>query len=80
MRNEQQFVMIKNLHDQTIAVGLFNRGQEPAEVSIDFSEAGMKGKQMVRDVWRQKDLGRYKQAFSAEVPAQGVVLVRIGDR
>ncbi len=77
-RNEEQFVMIKKLRDNTVAVGLFNRGLNPAQLSIDFSEIGMKGKQKVRDAWRQKDIGNFRETFSAMVPAQGVVMVRIG--
>ena len=77
-RNEEQFVMIKKLHDGAHAVGLFNRGNNPAMVSIEFSELQIKGKMVVRDLWRQKDIGKFKDSFAAEVPAQGVVMVRIG--
>ncbi len=77
-RNEEQFVMIKKLQDGSVAVGLFNRGKNPAEISINFNEMNIKGKQPVRDLWRQKDLGKYSGQFGAKVPAQGVVMVRIG--
>jgi alpha-galactosidase len=77
-RTEEQFVMIKKLSDKTFAVGLFNRGQNQADVCIDFSELGIEGKPRVRDLWRQKDLGRYTQQFTARVPAMGVIMVKIG--
>jgi alpha-galactosidase len=77
-RSDEQFLMIKILHDGTRAAGLFNRGSEPAEVSIDFAEMQVKGSQHVRDLWRHKDLGRYRDRFSAVVPSQGVVMVKIG--
>lgn len=77
-RNESQFVMIKKLYDGTHAVGLFNREKSAATVSIDFSELQIKGKQNVRDLWRQKDLGKFKGNYSAEVPASGVIMLRIG--
>jgi len=32
---------------------------------------------LVRDLWRQQDVGVYKEKFTATVPAHGVVLVRI---
>ena len=35
------------------------------------------GKQTVRDLWRQKDLGQFEGRFSAAVPRHGVVLVRL---
>lgn len=35
-------------------------------------------RQCVRDLWRQKNLGRFDGAFTAVVPRHGVVLVKIG--
>jgi alpha-galactosidase len=31
----------------------------------------------VRDLWRQQDLGEFKDSFEAKVAAHGVVLVRL---
>jgi len=31
----------------------------------------------VRDLWRQKDVGQFADRFSAPVPPQGVVLIRL---
>jgi alpha-galactosidase len=39
---------------------------------------GVTGKQVVRDLWRQKDLGKFQGEFQAMVPRHGVVLVKIG--
>jgi alpha-galactosidase len=77
-RNDEQFIMIKKLHDGSHAVGLFNRGMDPAEVNVTFSELQIKGRQPVRDLWRQKELGNYKDQFSAQVPSQGVIMIKIG--
>lgn len=77
-RNEEQFVMIKELQDGSSAVGLFNRGKVPVEISVSFSELGMAGRKPVRDLWRQEHLGRYKNRFSAMVPAEGVIMVKVG--
>jgi alpha-galactosidase len=76
-RNDSQFIMIKMLYDGSKAVGLFNRGAEPKEVSVAFTELAMAGKLKVRDLWRQKDQGKFAGSYSAVVPAQGVVMVRI---
>jgi alpha-galactosidase len=35
------------------------------------------GRRLVRDLWRQQDLGMFANEFTAMVPAHGVVLVRI---
>ena len=74
------FLMIKNLADGSKAVGLFNRGKSAAEVQVLWPELKLTDKQMVRDLWRQKDLGEFSQEFSAQVPPQGVVMVRINSR
>jgi len=50
-------VLVKKLADGTVAVGLFNTGEAPATVTVSWSDAGVSGKQRVRDLWRQKDLG-----------------------
>ena len=35
------------------------------------------GPRIVRDLWRQKDLGTFTERFEANVPGHGVVLVRL---
>jgi alpha-galactosidase len=35
------------------------------------------GKQIVRDLWRQKDVGTFEKQFQATVPPHGVVLARL---
>ena len=70
-------VWARDMEDGTKAVGLFNRGEENATVTAKWADLGLKGKQIVRDLWRQKDLGRFENEFSAPVPRHGVVLVRI---
>jgi alpha-galactosidase len=59
---------------------LFNRGKSTVKVQVDWSELKLTDKQMVRDLWRQKDLGEFSQKFSAQVPSQGVVMVRINSK
>ena len=39
---------------------------------------GLTGEQNVRDLWRQKDLGKFAVKFESAVSPHGVVLVRIG--
>jgi len=46
-------------------------------VTANWADLGLKGNQKVRDLWRQKDLGKFKDKFEATVPRHGVVLVRI---
>jgi alpha-galactosidase len=75
--SDNNFIMVKNLADGSKAVGLFNRGKTDAEMYVDWSEIQIAGKQKIRDLWRQRDLGISNLKFSASVPAQGVVMIRI---
>jgi alpha-galactosidase len=70
-------VWMKDLEDGSRAVGLFNCGELSTPISVKWSDLGLTGKQTVRDLWRQKDIGQFEDAFSAPVPSHGVVLVKI---
>ena len=70
-------VWVKELEDGYKTVGIFNLGNETKKYSLDFSEIGIKANSKVRDLWRQKDLGSYKEKFEVVVPSHGVVLVKI---
>jgi alpha-galactosidase len=79
-QSDDCFIMVKNLADGSKSAGLFNRGEIPAEVTAGWAALQLSGKLSVRDVWRQKEMGVYNQKFSALVPPQGVVMVRIRKR
>ena len=70
-------VWAKDLDDGSKAVGLFNRGEDDAPVTAKWSDLGISGKQMVHDLWRQKDVGQFEGEFKAIVPRHGVLLVKI---
>ena len=70
-------VWAKEMEDGSKAVGLFNLGEKPDKVTVTWAELGIKGPQVVRDLWRQKDLGTFNDKFEATVQPHGVVLVKI---
>ena len=71
-------VWAKDMEDGSKAVGLFNRHDTvPGTVTVRWSDLGASGKQKVRDLWRQQDLGEFEGEFSARVLVRGVVLVRV---
>ena len=70
-------IVVKDLADGGKAIGLFNKDDETKTVTVDWKRAGLSGRRLVRDVWRQKDVGMYSGSFAARVPAHGVVLVRV---
>ena len=75
--SEETFAMVKGLEDGSKAVGLFNRGEMAAPVTVKWSDLGVTGRQDVRDLWRQVNLGARELELRAEVPRHGVVLVKL---
>lgn len=67
----------KPLEDGSVAVGLFNRRSTKANIKVNWSDLGITGKQIIRDVWRQKDIVIAKDNYEAEVAAHGVLLLRL---
>lgn len=71
-------VMAKDLEDGSKAVGLFNPGDGGVtKVVLKWSDLGINGSYIVRDLWRQKDLGTFDGEFTADVNPHGVVMVSL---
>ncbi len=84
-------VWLKPLADGSYAVGLFNVGdfgktpesyfrwgdEKPKAFTVDLSKAGLNGTYKLRDVWRQKDLGIFTEAFKTDIRHHGVVMLRM---
>ena len=96
VRNDSTgMVMVKELADGSIAVGLFNfpgSKQNPADyfvwddkadgqktISIRSSELGLSSRFAVRNAWTQQQLGHFQDSFSIDVPYHGAVLLIITD-
>lgn len=77
LQNGELEVWAKTMEDGSKAVGLFNRGRQPAPISVTWNDLKLSGKQIVRDIWRQKDLGTFEGRFESTVAPHGVILVRI---
>jgi len=77
-QRERLELWARPLADGTVAAGLFNRGLQAVDMTATWEELGLTGRQPVRDVWAQRDLAPQTSAFTARVPAHGVVMVKIG--
>jgi alpha-galactosidase len=77
MLTDETFIMIKDLADGSKAVGLFNRGEFPAELTAPWSLVGVSGPRQVRDLWREKDMGTFSDEFRCTVGRHGVVFVSV---
>jgi len=85
-------IWYKKLSDGSYAVGFFHIdpyfvlwNQEEAtsiqmkkyDFKLDLALLGIKGKVVVRDLWRQQDLGSFTGDFQTNTPYHGVTLVKI---
>ncbi len=70
-------VWVKPLADRSRAVGLFNRGESPAEVRVHFRDIEMGDSAQVRDLWARQDLGTCQVEYATQVPSHGAVLIRV---
>jgi hypothetical protein len=64
------------MSDGSYVIGLFNRSDAAATVSLDFLKLGISGQWQVRDLWSHTDEGM-ASAISASLPAHGCKIVRL---
>jgi alpha-galactosidase len=70
-------MLAKPMVEGYLAAGLFYRSSMPAKVTLRWADLKIQGRQRVRDLWRQKDLGVFDGEFAAEVRPHGVVMVQL---
>lgn len=75
--HDETQVWAKDMADGSKAIGLFNRGEHEAEVTVTWSDLGLHGRHEVRDLWRQKNLGKFDHAFHASVGPHGAEMFLI---
>jgi alpha-galactosidase len=59
------------------AVLLLNLTPAPATVSVHWSDLALLPGATVRDLWARKDLGSFKDGYSANIPSHGSILLKI---
>jgi len=78
-RDGEARVYAKKMEDGSQAVGLFNAGTNGTiTVTVKWSDLKIQGEKIVRDLWRQKNLGKFKDEFSLPVAPHSAELVKIG--
>jgi len=68
-------IWAKDLADGGKAVAMFNLAGEDKVLSVARAQLGMTG--VVRDLWRQKDVGQLGDLFSVEVSPHGAAFVKV---
>jgi alpha-galactosidase len=71
-------VWMRVLADGSRAIVLFNRNKSPRTVTVRWTDIGRKRTDSLplRDLWKHRDLGTLKEAYSALVPSHGVVMIQ----
>ena len=72
-----QEIWVKPLSAGRVGVGLFNRGSQPANISVASSALGFSGQVSARDLWTHQAVAFQSGAFQATVPSHGVVMLRV---
>jgi len=58
-------------------VGLFSLSEEPHTIAVSWKDLGLAGRRVVRDLWRQRDLGVFDGRFETNLSRHGVALLRL---
>jgi len=77
LKSDDIRVMYKALFDGSIAVGIFNTTDTKKDYLLDLNEFHFLKKYKIRDVWRQKDLGEFKDNVKLSINPHGVMLLKL---
>jgi len=81
----------KELYDGSVAIAVFNIGKdddpveaftwegepEKLKVFVGAGQIDVEGRHMIRDLWRQQDIGTFDKTFACNVPYHGVRLFKL---
>ena len=73
----EQEVWTRQLAAGGWAVAFFNRGKDPATITVKPADLKITGKWKVRDLWSHQDVVWSGSEYSATVPSHGVVMLRL---
>ncbi len=80
VRNEGGIVIwtadINGSPDKYVAIFNINDGK-PENIKLLWTEIGLEGESLVRDLWAKKDIGKFTEEFNADVESHGSRLFRI---
>jgi alpha-galactosidase len=70
-------VWAKEMSDGSKAVGIFNRNELPRKFTAKWSDLGISGRRIIRDLWRQQNVGESDSQYETEIPRHGAVLIQL---
>jgi len=76
--NGNKELWLKPLEDGSFALGVFNLADEKRKMKVDWDTLGLPpGSWAMRDLWRQKDLGKNDSGFVTELEPHAVTLISL---
>ena len=79
-KNGDLEIWMRPLKGGDSAVGLFNRGDGTAKITMHPGDAGMRKISRLRDLWSHSDVKAAGGEYVAEVPSHGTVLLRVSGK
>lgn len=67
----------KQLSDGNIAIGIFNLDSKSKEFNLSLKELGIDDEVLLRDLWRQINIGKFNNNYNTIIPSHGVVLLKV---
>jgi len=68
---------VKPLADGSVAVGVVNLGSAAARATVKASDLHLRTVKNAQDLWTHRDVKFTNDAYSAEVPSHGVLMLRV---
>ena len=74
-------VLAKALSDGSVAVGMFNCGEQPLPMFINWKNLGLTGKAArARDLWAHESVKVSADGYAAYVPKHGVMMLKVSEK
>ena len=73
-------IWAKPMSDGSVVFALYNTHRGKTRITVDFAALGLEGHWLVRDLWRQRDLGIFVERCQSEVPGHATQLIRCWPR
>ena len=58
------------------AIAMYNPSDSETTMKVAFKDLCLEGEVAIRDLWKHKDLGIFKNEYETKVPAHGVVMLK----
>ena len=77
VKGKGRMIWVSDAGGGGIYVGVFNISDSAREMVVDLGLLGMRRAVMVRDLWAQRDVGKFSGNYTRVLPAHGCMLLKI---